>query len=469
MSISFRHRVIWTTVAVLLLCSCAAGDDSSMPEQPYGESLPVSIRAMVADVLYSRGYQEFGQVTNGEYYLTYESKGSTSGNRTYALATVLFDNTETGLATKTGPGNNRLEWKDVVNTTSTFRLDNVPLSLDTAPESEKSDTLVVFGTGIGENPFVAGIFDDNDGKNDLLWGSKEVGYNMAQIHFDLHHYMSRVKVVVTANKKNSADDALNLDGAEVKITSLVLTPKSYNRLNGALDLGEEPEYKDLILTSKEIGWAETPDTEKPNEEYLDIRTTHDFVLPPQSLLDNDRRPRLVITLTDGSVYSGILPHAMEVVTGSTLEDGTQVTYPVALAFLREHILTLRTVITEDPPELSFMPVTVIEWVDKGDFALEGHQAGIYNSDDFITLVKNYETYSEEQLERFGLNTDARWEFNFWGHVEVNENLVKGKMKVTEGKKDFTFKFHGYTCKVGNTEYSQANGNTDNLVTLLKGN
>lgn len=461
MSRSIRHRIIGTAAAVvLLLCSCAENVDSPVPEPPQGEGLPVIVRAMVSDELLSRAYQASGTVTNGTYHLTYESKGSSSGNRTYALATVLFEDSATGLTTKEGPGNNRLEWSDIVNATSIFRLDNVPSSPDAASDAEKSDTLVVFSAA--QNPFKAGIFDDKEGTNDLLWGSKEVGYNTAQIHFDLHHCMSRVKVVVTANKENSAEGALDLDGAKVEITSLALTPESYNRLNGTLDLGVSPEYGSLVLVDENTKWAEI---DKKPDEYLDIRTTPDFVLPPQSLLDDDERPRLVITLEDGDVYSGILPHAMEVVTGFD-KNGTPVTYPVALAFLREHILTLRTEITEDPPALSFMPVTVIEWVDKGDFSLEGHQAGVYTSEDFMELVNNYYNYNEEQLERFGLNTGERWEFNFWGSAVIGDaDDVRGKMAVKEGKKPFMFKFHGYKCIIAGTEYSQ--DNQDDFIKLLQ--
>lgn len=471
MSRSFRHRVIRAAAAVLL-CSCAAGGDSPAPEPPQGEGLPVSIRARVADALYTRGIYESGPVTSGTYYMTYEANGSTAANRAYALARVSFDNEEaeqgTGVATRIEPEGafNRLTWKNVVSATSVFRLDNVPPTLDAADPAEKTDTLVLFGTEPGANPYVAGIFDNENGTNDLLWGSSgAVGYNTARIHFELHHYMSRVRVKVTANKANSQEGALDLDGAEVKISSLVLTPKSYNRLNGALDLGEEPEYEDLVLTGE--GWGVTPEEELPEEGYLELRTTQDFVLPPQSLLDNQNRPRLFIKLKNGDVYSGILPHAMEVITDSKDQNGNTITYPVTLSFLREHILTLRTVITEDPPELSFMPVTVIEWVDKGEFALEGHQAGVYNSTDFMNLVKNYDDYNEEQLERFGLNTGSRWEFNFWGPVVVPEAAsVRGQMQVTEGKKDFTFKFHGYTCTVGETEYSQEN--LQSFINLLKG-
>ena len=473
MSISLRHRVIWVAAAVVvLLGSCASGGDSPVPEQPQGESLPVSIRARVADALSSRAYQAEGQVTDGTYYLTYEAKGSTSADRTYDLAKVLFDdNTGIGKATKIEGEEaiNRLTWKDIVNATSIFCLDNVRPSLDMAEDAEKTNTLVVFGTDDGENPYVAGVFDDKEGTNDLLWGDKEVAYNTAQINFELHHCMSRVRVKVTADKTNSVDGALDLEGAEVKITSLVLTPKSYNRNTGSLDLGEEPEYEALVLTGNGIEWGTTPDEEQqPEDDNLEVRMTRDFVLPPQSLLDDQERPRLVITLANGDVYSGILPQAMEVVTDARDQDGNTITYPVALSFLREHILTLRTVITEDPPELLFMPVTVIEWVDKGDFMLEGHQAGVYNSTDFKNLVDNYENYNEEQLERFGLNTDTQWEFNFWGPAVVkDENLVKGKMVPGGIKKPYKFKFHGYKCTVAGKEYSQ--DSHDAFVNLLKGN
>ena len=463
MSISIRHRIIGTAAVVaLLLCSCAENIDSPVPEPPQGEGLPVIIRARVSDVLLSRAYQP-GPVKYGTYYMTYESRNSSSGNRSYALANVSFNGSEMGQATKTEPGGNRLEWKDIVNGTSIFRLDNVPSLLDAASDAAKSDTLVVFGTE--NNPFTAGVFDDDNGTNDLLWGSKEVGYNTAQIHFDLHHCMSRVRVVVTADKTNSVEGALDLDDAKVEITSLALTPISYNRLDGTLDLGNAPDYGSLVLTGKEgRDWAK-PEEEMPEDASLEVRTTQDFVLPPQGLRDGEDRPRLVITLKNDAVYSGILPHAMEVETGSTLEDGTLVTYPVALSFLREHILTLRTVITEDPPELSFMPVTVVEWVDKGDFALEGHQAGVYNSKDFMDLVNYYVENNEEQLERFGLLNGSLWEFNFWGPATVTDDVF-GSMKVEGVKKNFKFKFHGYTCTIGETVYSQ--DNHDQFVKFLKG-
>ena len=413
-------KTLIAAASALAIVSCTKG---GIPD-PDGEK-PVRIGARTALELQSRAYQASGKVSSGTYYLTY-----TARDKAKAVAEAKFGDPETGEENGivTLPSGDRLLWKFITDeSVSTFCLDNVPKSGD------GDGTTVTFGSD--NNPFKAGLFDDDGGTNDLLWGTRDVSRNAENIHFDLHHNMSRVRVQVTVNRKNSTEGALNLDDAEVKITSLIHTPRSFNRLDGTLALGEDPDYDDLVLADRTIGWNNDLDKSEGDTE---MRTTYDFVLPPQTLSD-ENRPRLVITLADGSVYSGILPHAMEINSPEYKNP-----YPVALSFLKEHILTLRTEITEAPPSLSFMPVTVVEWIDRGSFTLEGHQAGIYTTKDFEDLLHWWDEYNEDQLARYGLLEDdgKKWMFSFWGPIDVKSADIKGKMKVT-GDTDYHFRFHGF--------------------------
>lgn len=416
-------KTLIAAASALAIVSCTKG---GIPD-PDGEK-PVRIDARTALELQSRAYQASGEVNSGTYYLTY-----TARDKAKAVAEAKFGDPETGKENGivTLPSGDRLLWKFITDeSVSTFCLDNVPKSLDVG---DGEGTTVTFGSD--NNPFKAGRFDEVNGTNDLLWGTRDVSRNAENIHFDLHHNMSRVRVQVTVNRENSTEGALNLDRAEVKITSLIHTPQSFNRLDGTLALGEDPDYDDLVLVHADgtIGW--NSDLNK-SEGDTEMRTTYDFVLPPQALSD-ENRPRLVITLADGSVYSGILPHAMEINSPEYKNP-----YPVALSFLKEHILTLRTEITEAPPSLSFMPVTVVEWIDRGSFTLEGHQAGIYTTKDFMDLLDWWAKYNVDQLARYGLLEGDEWMFSFWGPIDVKSADIKGQMKVT-GDTDYHFRFHGF--------------------------
>ena len=453
-------------VLAFAAASCSSDADSG-PSQPSQPSLsdeddrPVRISAQVSQEVLTRAngyYQESGAVTRGEYYLTYESKDSSN-----SVATVDFDSAEaadTGVGIATAPTGDALTWKQIAAKSNvTFCLDNVLPESDTkADDPDTPQTTVTFGTGDGENPFVAAPFDREKGTNDLLWGEKNVTVNTKKIEFDLHHCMSRVKVQVTADKTYATDDEeLDLSKATVEITQLVLTPESFNRLDGTLALGESPQYETLTLVKEGEGWVlpegsdvetpEGPDAESGTEN-IEMRTTIDYVLPPQNLREDSERPRLVIKLENGDTFSGILPHVMEV-------DGSYAKpYPVALAFLREHVLTLRTVISADPPQLSFMPVTVVEWVDKGSFELDGHQAGIYSAADFVDLITQYNAGKKFQIARYGYVAKPDegeyagqeiWIFNFWNHVSLTSAQIKKMTNPSE--KDFIFSTNGFTISV----------------------
>ena len=442
-------------MAALLMAVVAAGcDPESGADGEREEGDVVRVAAEVARQISTRAYQEQGEVTEGTYYLTYPTS-----NDSKQLAEVHFgvegSSPDIGMVI-VPPDSKELKWIDVgEGATPTFYLDNVKPEYAATAEEKSTLTEIVFNE---RNPFVAGLFDLTEDAaarpaNDLLWGSKQASRGAKMVSFDLHHYMARVRVQVTVDRTNEQENGdLDLEDATVTISSLVHKPYSYNRLDGTMALsapGENPAYKTLTLVGtgddgETYHWNEMVDEDENG--LNDVYTTCDFVLPPQGLLEDDGRPVLTIQLADktdgtkGKVYSGILPHAMEIDEG----------YPVALSFLKEYVLTIRTVVTETPPELSFMPVQVVQWVDKGAFTIEAHQSGVYTVAEFDNLVKYYNENNTYQLVRYGkfyedeTGDNGKWVFDFWHSVTLDYAEIKGCMKDRSKKqKEFEFRFNNF--------------------------
>lgn len=427
---------------VVLAAGCLSGSRTGNDPE---ESPSVLLSAEVARQIYTRGDPD-GVVRNGEFYLTYPPVSGTP-----LLATVQFkmnpEFPEMGIVTD-GNGN-ELKWIHVFRPNPTFYLDNVPPALS---DVSSADSVTEIRLDPNANPFKAGLFDEE--RNDLLWGTVTATHGAKTVHFDLHHNMARVRVEITVDRKNEMEEGdLDLEGAKVYITSLIHNPVSYNRLDGSLALGDDPYYESLVLVDErdgnddKMGWGAIKD----KNNY----STQDFVLPPQGLLEDDQRPKLVIELKSGVTYSGILPHAMLVMDeNADPTDPTTPAYPVALHFLKEHILTIRTTITEDPPELIFMPVTVVQWVDKGNFTIEAHEAGIYTATEFGRLIEYYADNNEYQLIRYGKqiqeeeSTEKKWEFVFFHSVTLDYDTIAGSMHDrSKGQVDFYFVFNNYAVYV----------------------
>lgn len=434
------HFLTIMTLAAIVACS---SEETSIDNSEENGTFVVT--AEVAQQVYLRNYKGSGRVESGIYYLSYPQ----TDNITYNVASVDFakEDGTPGIGVVTVPENKELKWESVGGgSTPTFYLDNVKPEL---ADDNSSSTEIILND---KNPYKAGIFDQEEGSNDLLWGTEIASRNDKNIKFDLHHNMSRVRVQITVDHTNELETGdIDLKNAKVYITSLVHKPISYNRLDGSLSLGDDPLYDSLTFVDPDIkaqSWAKIETI--PEKPLVEIYTTEDFVLPPQDLLEDERRPHLTIELENGRIYSGILPHAMEV--GDKDNNHTEPSYPVALSFLKEHILTIRTIITEDPPELAFMPVWVVQWVDKGDFTIEAHQAGIYTKQEFGKLIEYYQANNEYQLTRYGRLVDdsdsptneQKWIFDFFHSIELDYNTIHGAMKRTNGQKDFSFSFNNYT-------------------------
>ena len=419
-------------MAVMLGAVSCMQEDIGRPDESSDDVIQVT--ANLSPSLSTRAYIEQGKVTEGLYTLVYRNTSSQD-----TIGWVDFDyegvaGTGQAIAGLTkGP----LAWALVGGGNNpTFYMDNVS---DELSSNKKSPTTVMFND---KNPYVAGILTE-DGLNDLLWGKQQVARNSKTIHFDMHHVMSKVKVVITVDDTNEVDDELSLENAEVYITDIVHTPETYDRLTGMVYIAENPDYADITLVNSlegtsddmRIDWKQI-DRNADNDEHITVYTTRDFILPPQGIRSDTSRPKLKIKLHTGKgekIYSGYLPHAMEV-----QYNDSENPYPLALSFLREHYLTIRTVLSKDPPELTFMPVQVVEWVDKGRYTLDGYQAGIYSDSELLGLIAYWTGNNEVQMRRFGKKMeDGSWRFNIFADLELDWNDISGKMTEGQGP-DYSF-------------------------------
>lgn len=455
---------------MMVMQGCASDQFEDVREKD--DTFPrLSVTAALAGQTYTRANQDEdeGRVVDGRYYLSYPAT-----DNVYTVAIVDFDKQKTeteGLGIVSSLDGEELAWNKIGGSPVDFYLDNVG-------NEYGSSSLVTFND---DNPFVAGLFDFENGSNDLLWGEKSVYRNTKTLNFDLHHCMSRIRVQVQVAKSDQSVDDITLDDATVEITNLYTTPRTYNRLDGVLSPADDAETASVVVVSydeeyEKYGW-ESISTSEENSDITYL--SQDIVILPQSLAEDVNRPQLKITLSNGKVYSGILPHAMLIANSET---DNSLNYPVTLAFLREHILTIRTLITEEPPQLAFMPVWVTDWVDKGEFTLEAHQSGVYTASEFSKLIGYYQDHNEYQLVRYGYlftpeGTDTqKWLFNIFSSVVLQFDDIYNKMKPQtvvgeKGKtKDFEFVFNNYAVyieKEGESEMTQVT--ESQLYAIVTGN
>ena len=456
MKISRIYNIILSSCLTILALAASGCNADLEPTVEDGNA--IYVEADVTHNSQARSYIPQGTVVEGEYNLTFPSTVADQ----YNIGLVSFgesqENPQIGIVKM--DGDTPLKWLSVGGgATPTLYLDNIPRTVAGASNS----TSITFSAG--SNPYEAAPFDSIEGSNDLLWGAKMFQRNAGTLHFDLQHVMARVRLVVTADNTNGEID---LTGATVKITNLNLKPVTFNRIEGTLGLDtDSPEaYSDLVFVDPENDgpdWRDSYETDDVTTVYW----SPDFVLPPQDLLQDDRRPQLVIKLADGNQYSGILPSAMLIGDGVHAEPS----YPVALSFLSQYVLTIRTVVTDEPPSLTFMPVYVMKWVDKGSFDEEAHQSGIYKAEEFYKLIEYYTKGNVFQLDRYGKQKEANgvntWYFDFWNSVTIDYSSIHGMMPENNKAGAFTFVFNNYKVfvKYSNDDIQSVSpGELYNIVT-----
>lgn len=406
-----KHGALWLlTLAAAIATSCTA--DSDLAGGDGRGDRTVRISASVTKGVETRSYLPSGTIESGLYYMTYPR---IADNTTYSVCDVNFYD---GYGITTTMDGKELKWQEIGaspkdNSKTVFYLDNVPRPDDDSEAVEVPLTA-------GYNPFVAGLFDEEGGSNDLLWGSAEPTlFTSDNISIAMHHYMSRVSVIVTVD--NSAENAAQIDftRGSVKITNVLKKGVAYNRLTGGIEFGEDPVYEDLEMAVGGNWGSVTYDEE--NRDIIHYQTLN-YVLPPQELLADDNRPRLVLDVpqSDGSTkrYSGVIPRVMTV-------NGT----PAVLGFDPEKNLTLHVKISADLLHVESIWATVQNWIDKGTFLVSGYQAGLYNDGYVSTLIWTYNNAPETDLRQFGYyNADReKWMFNVFATLSLKVADVAGKM------------------------------------------
>lgn len=450
------NRLYWCLLTFLLSAFPSCKNEEIQPEKDIDS--PLYFSSSISSLLSTRAYQSSGNILEGKYYLTYPTG---LHDQEYCVSTVNFVE---GTGFVTTPEGDELTWKKVGYdygslTSTTFFLDNVPV------QNSFSETIIILPE---DNPFKAGIFDSENGSNDLLWGNTITDRLNNLVHISLHHQMAMVNIELSIDNSKEGSLPLDLSEAKVEITDLVLSSQSYDRLNGVLFLGDQPKYANLNLKDEFSNWKEIEYLEDNRDKPL--FKSHDFVLPPQSLKTGIERPRLIITIPQNEgkeprVFSGILPQAMLVETS----ENTSVA--MNLSFLKEHILTLHVTMDPDLMNLQFMPVTVIDWVYKGTFLANGTQAALFSESDFMAMIKAYNDNSND-IERYGYQKDGEWWFNIYSDLTFKEDDLFGKMKGKNGK-EIHFKFNGQTITIllkdGNElAINDDNKNSHKLNRLLNG-
>lgn len=500
--------------AVTGLTSCS--DDSSDFHwfDSDDDSEQITVGASIRGNIHSRGYKDAGVVDEGDYYLTYPmSQRIVQGDTTYTYdyANVHFGTVgaeKMGFVTYTGKDGKLtdLKWSDVnlrKGGTAVFYLDNV--SPDLNDQANEAVDYVLFRQG-EEIPYSAGVFDNVNGSNDLLWGRAEAANNTKMVNFTLHHNMARLRVVITVLPREDNKARVDLfREATLEITGLQQVPEGFDRTTGNLVLPLNPERTPLTVVNIDNSeqenngamiWADRKvDTVTSNGKEVEgvIYTTQDFVLPPQELPNDGARPTLCLTvpakyarLDPGEpalVYEAFLPQNMYAAATGESEEEVVNRPPMPLSFMKEHVLTIRATVGPPEMELEFAPVYLEDWTDMGEYSVEGQQAGIYTNQDFMDFLECYKEGDTELLGKYGYTsgTDAdgnpKWIIMFWSRAidlpkEKIENALDGYMD-RDPKIPFSFSFNNYVIKVnGWGDYSELSGAAGqirlyNLITGLE--
>ncbi|MCH5223163.1 MAG: hypothetical protein J1E82_03910 [Muribaculaceae bacterium] len=340
-----------------------------------------------------------------------------------------------------------------VNTPSPMYLDNFPYL--TTTDALKRDTVCSM-SNFPDNPFKAGVFDAENGTNDLLWGTTKAKSGEDFIEFELYHRMTRLQITVNVDNSNISGYKTSLKNAKVWIENLLIEPKTYLRKYGELRFEERKDASSLqpeinpalydteftlvegnLESGSDNDSGQDDDTDnstedwnsltwalQPDEVAYSVQTyqTKDFVFVPQTLRQGQTiRPKLVIQVPIDDVndgvnpgyqdyiyYSGNLPYTMNLVNADGSDGGL-----LTLDFLKGYVINLTTKLTPGQPELLFAPVTVEPWVWKGSFKPESRQAGIFNADDFYALIKVYQENNSFWLGKYGFISAANQETGTW--------------------------------------------------------
>lgn len=390
------------------------------------------------------------------------------------------------------------------STPANFFMDNVPITPSRRPYMNSAsntnyvelDSIVnlkgtLDDTATGNfgsyypNKYNAGVLDSINGKNDLLWGTMTATHNQNPLSFELQHRMCRFNLAISVDNRGEEVGKYNIDlsHATVYITHLQLEPDQYWRDYGDLIFPTPPVYKDFYLVGEENLNPTSPGNDSypywnhvlrqkniedggkryygediPNK-FTGYETyyTQNFVIPDQSLEEGINWPQIVIKvpredvnngvgndLPDGDYieFSGGMPHGIRFVTYD--DYGNRIEEPNVFRFWKGTNINLKVNINPEGWSLSFVPVVVLPWVDKGTFGPEAKQAGIHTAQDLYNLIDywNADDFNEFNLKRYGYNNGDKWIIQFQApNLEFDLEKIQGQMKVKD-EYPFSFDFRG---------------------------
>lgn len=493
---------IFSASLLALLLSGACRDEDFLPDNPPKISDDaIRVGAKIDQEVSTRAYIEKGDVKTGNFILTYpyyiawidQVYGVYRYLYHYGDVTFGYQGEETTGFVNVGTGANpkELVWSPTNTGTSTddgiirypaakpspVYLDNFMCkALFTASNTTTSnagttnavDSIVDIAKSYPQNPYKAGIFDEKNGSNDLLWGSLQVPEKTELIHFNLSHRMTRLrlKVIVETNNADQPNEEMSicLNNASVTLTNVLLDPVTYMRQYGELLFQSRKSASEVssvidverqnfrMVRSPKAEDYDIPDdngyyykwaSKTVNEETGDATfTSQDFVFVPQILPQgNTDRPTIRIAVpyddvnkginpgydkeyNDSIYFSAIIPVTMYKYNGEGIPPSLQ-----TLNFDAGNVITLTTKMKPGEMQLEFAPVTVEPWVYKGTFIPSAKQSGIYSAEDLYNLIKFYKDNNEYWLHRYGyVQTNGKWMFMVnSGGIEFDIEQIVGKM------------------------------------------
>ena len=426
-------KTLFLIVVSLSVSSCVA--DRGADEPGGRRTDEVRIGAYIEDVAETRT-QGATTIWSGTYYMAYPNPNPDNAN--HSVCEVNFYD---GIGVTTTYNKKELKWEEVGSLTYNDVLTNFFLDNVAPPEGvDQNETEIKFTDTY--HPFDAAEYAGDGGYNDLLWGYAFVDlYTTADINIGIHHYLSRVSVIVTVDNSLENAQAIDFKNGSVKITNVVKKANSYTRTNGSISLGDNPYYEDLELAKGD--WASISYDETNSK--ISYYQTKNFVIPPQALRTDELRPRLVLDVPqpDGTsrTYSGVIPRVMMV-------DGS----PATMAFDPEKNLTLKVKISQDQLRIESIVAYVQDWVDKGSFLVSAYNGYISSIEDLQNLIEIYPEQNEDAIRAYGFHhtydEEDRWSFNILADLEIKVDEVAGKMGSTPDKPlpDFSFDItsHNFT-------------------------